>query len=133
MKKHPLLVKTPKVINLESIENQVDYSDTLPIYARIIEATRCIETGATIETFEMYFPRPILAEQNTHRVFSRNTGSSRAIPLKTMLRELRRTPFIPMFWGKINLVCSLQRPYLGLKRRCVQSLGVFTVCLPLLQ
>ena len=100
MKKHPLLVKTPKVINLESIENQVDYSDTLPIYARIIEATRCIETGATIETFEMYFPRPILAEQNTHRVFSRNTGSSRAIPLKTMLRELRRTPFIPMFWGK---------------------------------
>lgn len=86
-------------INLESIESAVE-SGRLPIYARIIEATRCIETGATIETFEMYFPRPILAEQNTHRVFSRNTGSSRAIPLKTMLRELNRTPFIPMFWGK---------------------------------
>lgn len=86
-------------INLESIENRVNLGG-LPIYAKIIEATRCIETGAMIETFEMYFPRAILAEQNTHRVFSRNTGSSRAIPLKTMLRELIRTPFIPMFWGK---------------------------------
>ena len=42
----------------------------------------------------------LLPEFNTHRVFSRNARSSRAVPVKTMLNEVRTKPFVPWQWGK---------------------------------
>ena len=87
-------------INVQSIKSYLILNrKTIPTYAKVIEATKCKETGAKLITFEMYFPRPILAEQNTHRKKSRNTGSSRAIPVLKMLRALMKVPFIPLFWG----------------------------------
>ena len=63
-------------INVQSIKSYLTLNrKTIPTYAKVIEATKCKETGAKLITFEMYFPRPILAEQNTHRKKSRNTGS----------------------------------------------------------
>jgi hypothetical protein len=35
----------------------------------------------------------------THRVFSRNASSSRAIPVKRMIEDLNRDPAMPVFWG----------------------------------
>lgn len=46
-------------------------------------------------TVEVTFPRFILAEVNTHRVFSRNSASSRAIPTERLIRQVRDEPFIP--------------------------------------
>ena len=57
-------------------------------------------SGARISTFEITFPRIVLAEFNTHRVFSRNSASSRAIPVEKMLERVREDPFIPIYWGK---------------------------------
>lgn len=48
-----------------------------------------------LTTIEATFPRCILAEVNTHRAFSRNSASSRAIPVKKMLEKVRNQPFIP--------------------------------------
>lgn len=48
----------------------------------------------------MSFPRIILAEFNTHRMLSRNSASSRAIPVEKMLRRVLDDPFIPVHWGK---------------------------------
>ena len=56
--------------------------------------------GNRCTTFILEFPRIILAELNTHRVLSRNSASSRAIPYKTMLKRIRKTPFIPIAWQK---------------------------------
>ena len=56
--------------------------------------------GNRITTFVLDFPRWILAELNTHRVFSRNTASSRAIPIEKMIKMVRENPAIPVFWGK---------------------------------
>lgn len=53
-----------------------------------------------IVTYAVRFPRFILAEVNTHRCFSRNSASSRAIPLKTFLKMVQEQPYIPIFWGK---------------------------------
>lgn len=58
------------------------------------------EEGARLTTFEVTFPRIVLAEFNTHRVFSRNSASSRAIPVKTMLKRVKEDPFVPVYWGK---------------------------------
>jgi len=58
------------------------------------------EQGARLTTFEVTFPRIVLAEFNTHRVFSRNSASSRAIPVEKQLKKVMEDPFIPIYWGK---------------------------------
>lgn len=51
-------------------------------------------------TIRMRYPRPIHGEIMTHRDFSRNARSSRAVPVRTMLLETTSIPFIPWHWGK---------------------------------
>lgn len=46
------------------------------------------------------FPRIILAEVNTHRMLSKNTSSSRAIPFLKMVEIIENNPFIPIAWQK---------------------------------
>jgi len=58
------------------------------------------EIGMRLTTMEVVFPRIILAEFNTHRLFSRNSASSRAIPVEKMLKRVRENPYIPSHWGK---------------------------------
>ncbi len=53
------------------------------------------ETGKRLTTFEITFPRMVLAEFNTHRMFSRNSASSRAIPFKKQIQRIVDNPFIP--------------------------------------
>jgi len=59
-----------------------------------------IHNGSRLTTMEVTYPRIILAEMNTHRMFSRNTASSRAIPIKKMIQRVSDDPFIPIYWGK---------------------------------
>ena len=54
--------------------------------------------GDRITTYVLTFPRIVLAEFNTHRALSRNSASSRAIPLKKMLKLVQENPFIPVKW-----------------------------------
>ena len=56
--------------------------------------------GREIATLAVTMPRIILAEFNTHRVFSRNSASSRAIPTKKFLDQIKINPFIPEYWGQ---------------------------------
>ena len=80
--------------------------------AKIIEASKCIQTGALLLTFELFLPRCILAEANTHRKHSKNTGSSRAIPIIRMLKDIMRSPFVPLYWGanKAGMQSHVQLP-----------------------
>lgn len=55
--------------------------------------------GVRLTTLEATFPRMMLAEFNTHRVFSRNSASSRAIPVEKQLARIMDEPFIPEYWG----------------------------------
>ena len=56
--------------------------------------------GVRLTTLEVTFPRFVLAEFNTHRVFSRNSASSRAIPTAKLLERLESDPAIPLEWGR---------------------------------
>lgn len=58
------------------------------------------EFGNRLTTFVITFPRIILAEKNTHRMWSRNSASSRAIPFKKMVQSVKDNPFIPLKWMK---------------------------------
>ena len=56
--------------------------------------------GNRIDTILVTFPRFLLAELNTHRIFSRNSASSRAIPFEKMVESVEQNPFIPIAWQK---------------------------------
>lgn len=56
--------------------------------------------GIRLTTFEVTFPRFILAEVNTHRMLSRNSASSRAIPTKKLLSAVWHNPAGPVEWGR---------------------------------
>lgn len=58
------------------------------------------EFGNRITTMVVTFPRIILAEFNTHRMFSRNSASSRAIPFEKMVKSVEENPFVPIAWQK---------------------------------
>ena len=66
--------------------------------AKVLADSRS-EDGHRLTTLEVCFPRFILAEFNTHRVFSRNSASSRAIPVVKQLRRVLDEPFIPLEFG----------------------------------
>lgn len=68
------------------------------ISAKII--TDSINNGNRVTTFILTMPRIILAEFNTHRAFSRNSASSRAIPFEKMVKMVEEDPFIPIAWMK---------------------------------
>jgi hypothetical protein len=57
-------------------------------------------SGGRLTTFQFTLPRVVLAEFNTHRMFSRNSASSRAIPVEKMLKKVKDDPFVPTYWGK---------------------------------
>lgn len=66
----------------------------------VILADSINEHGNRITTFDLTFPRFILAELATHRVFSMNSASSRAIPFEKMKEMVMNNPFIPIAWQK---------------------------------
>lgn len=56
--------------------------------------------GIRLVTSELTYPRFIHAEFMTHRMFSRNAASSRAIPTDKMIDMVDNNPAMPVFWGK---------------------------------
>lgn len=69
------------------------------IKAKVI-ADSINKDGKRITTLELDYNRYILSEFNTHRVFSRNTMSSRAIPVQNMIEQVINSPATPVEWGK---------------------------------
>lgn len=87
----------------------------------IIIADSISENSPRLTTFQLRYPRFIHAEELTHRILettpellfceaipdglmydqdlSRNASSSRAIPVKRMIEDLRRDPALPIYWG----------------------------------
>lgn len=55
--------------------------------------------GKRIITFELDYPRFIHSELMTHRMFSRNAASSRAIPVERMHQHISENPATPVHWG----------------------------------
>jgi hypothetical protein len=68
------------------------------IYAKVVADS--IANDVRLTTLELRYHRFIHAEFMTHRMFSRNASSSRAIPVAKMLEQVSRNPAKPIHWGK---------------------------------
>lgn len=68
-------------------------------YSAKVVADSISEFGVRLVTMVITLPRIMLAELNTHRMFSRNSASSRAIPLFKQLLLLMKSFFVPTEFG----------------------------------
>lgn len=65
----------------------------------ILKSWSAVKGSPNIVTVQMRYPRFIHAELMTHRVFSRNARSSRAVPVWKMLKEIWSNGVTPLYWG----------------------------------
>lgn len=70
------------------------------ITAKIIQHSVNYYTKKEIITYELEYPRYIHAEFMTHRLFSRNSASSRAIPIKAMHEQILAADVNFVHYGK---------------------------------
>lgn len=66
----------------------------------VVTSSNSINLAPRLTTFQLKYPRFIHAEFMTHRVFSRNASSSRAIPVSKNIEAVLKEPAEPVSWGK---------------------------------
>src|ERR1700685_1435936 len=71
----------------------------MPFNARIL-LDSISPANIRLTTMEVRYPRFVHSEMMTHRVFSRNAASSRAIPIRKMIDAVRSDPAMPLSWGR---------------------------------
>ena len=57
------------------------------------------EQGVRLTTFEIEYPRIVMSEFNTMRAISKNSSSSRAIPVSKMLEHTQNINLKPVYFG----------------------------------
>ena len=69
------------------------------ISVKIVADSLSVYTGQRVITFELEYPRFIHSQVMTHRLFSRNSSSSRAIPIERMIELVLKNTASPIHWG----------------------------------
>jgi thymidylate synthase ThyX len=82
------------------------------------------EHSNRITTFEIEYPRFILSELNTHRMLSKNSASSRAIPIQKMHEHVRENTATPINWGRNRAGMQATEELRATERKAAQ--GVWT-------
>lgn len=70
------------------------------IQAKVLAHTKNLYSGDEVITFECTYHRFILPEVNTYRNLSRNSASSRGIPVKKRIDQILENPAYPISWGE---------------------------------
>lgn len=70
------------------------------MYAVKLLAKSIGDTEVELTSLQLQYPRFIHSEFMTHRVFSRNAASSRAIPVSKLIDQVVENPATPIHWGK---------------------------------
>lgn len=72
----------------------------MTITATVIEDSYAEKHGTRLTTLQLRYHRYAHAEFLTHRLFSRNSSSSRAIPVERLIADVERDPAEPIHWGR---------------------------------
>lgn len=66
----------------------------------ILRSRNTTRPDKVLTTLLLRYPRWIHAEFMTHRAFSRNAASSRAIPVEKLIRDVIENPAVPIHFGR---------------------------------
>lgn len=101
------------------LNHTVNYTTTIQGQSIATVIADTVYEDSRITTLELVYPRYIHSEFMTHRVFSRNASSSRAIPIDITLKEVM---FNPVFFDK---VCKNQKGMVGGEELSEKELEAF--------
>lgn len=87
---------------------------------KIVEASVC--NGKAIYTFQLKYWRAFHGEVLTHRMFSRNASSSRAIPVMKTISQVWNDPAMPVHWGVNQAGMQAKEQLTGFKLKLVKGL-----------
>lgn len=73
------------------------------------------EQKSRITTFLLTYPRYIHSEMLTHRMFSRNASSSRAVPIRKVIAQVISDPAVPIHFGANQSGMSAHKSLSGIK------------------
>ncbi len=73
-------------------------------------------SGNRLLTYELVYPRIILAEANTHCMLEKNSSSSRAVPVEAAMKLIEESPAMPVEWGSNNSGMVSNEPLSELQR-----------------
>lgn len=76
------------------------YLEVIMIRVEPIQGSMCGKTGQLITTLVITYPRAIHAQLLTHRVFSKNSSSSRAVPIQAAIDNIMNDPAEYLWTGK---------------------------------
>lgn len=93
---------------------------------KVIEDSINPTTGRRLTTLQLRYWRGIHAEFMTHRVFSRNASSSRAIPIKTFLKQVWNDPAGPIHWGANQAGMKARTELTGFRKTFAKFIWQFT-------
>ena len=102
------------------------------IKSELLLASKNATTGDILYTWRLTYPRIILSETLTHRMFSRSTSSTRAIPTMTMIRAVWNDMFVPKYIGSKKKGMVAGPEITGIKRTLAQyawKLAGYSACL----
>lgn len=87
---------------------------------KIVEATTY--NGKSIYTFQLKYWRAIHGELMTHRVFSRNASSSRAVPVMKTIGQVWNDPAMPIHWGANEAGMQSKNQLTGLRLKLTKGI-----------
>lgn len=90
--------------------------------AKIVAHSICGNTQKEIITWELVYPRMIHAEVMTHRLFSRNAASSRAIPVTKVIEMAKSNYAEPIHWGKNQPGMQAKEEFTGMEQEACKLL-----------
>ena len=108
------------------------------MYSAKIIADSVSPAGVRLTTFEFCYWRAVHDELMTHREFSRNTASARAIPIEKMIAGVLEDPALPLEWGSnkpgmqpgdeisADQIAEAKRLILGLRDQAVKTARALT-------
>lgn len=87
-----------KTVLFHSTRSHRQQGTHMNISAKVIAYSISPE-GLPLLTYELLYPRFIHSEFMTHRMVSKNSASSRAIPTHKLIEQVRHMPMMPIHWG----------------------------------
>lgn len=79
-------------------------------------------TNKRLTTFQITYHRFITAEFNTHRMLSKNASSSRAIPVKKLVRKMWQDNLEPVWWGAAQKGMQAKEELTGVRKLLARAL-----------
>lgn len=115
--------------NLEKVIYK--YMKNNNIKVSLIAYSESVDTKKRIATFVFKIPKFLWGHIISHRVLSRNSASSRAIPTKKIRKSVIENPFIPIYFGENKAGMESGSELKGLKLWCAQKIWLYSRYVPI--